>query len=89
MIPSYRGIHSLDLVFSSLLVCIAVELYICNSTRNLFEVILIFRAMDYTGHGVPPAATTAARGYLSYEYELVPPIRTAGPRCGSYELVRH
>ena len=68
----------MDLVFSSLLVCIAVELYICNSTGNLFEVILIFRAMDYTGHGVPPAATTAARGYLSYEYELIPPIRTAG-----------
>ena len=25
-------------------------------------------------------------GYLSYEYELVPPIRTVGPSCGGYDL---
>jgi hypothetical protein len=45
----------------------------------------ISRVMDRTGQGVPPAAATVAWGYLSYEYELVPPIRTAGPRCGDYD----
>jgi hypothetical protein len=41
--------------------------------------------MDHTRQGYLQQRLVLQGGYLSYEYALVPPIRTAEPSCGDYD----